>query len=210
MNKTITENNNDTIQIQRIEQLRYCHERLDELKSSVYQRTSIIMAILAFIVTAYSFIIIDVWNNGVLSSDSFSSTNQFIVVVSIVTVLFLAFLSSFLLTAFWGIKCLLPGKNIKTIAELAGQSKDPRVIKAFTAPIYVGNAPLEVLEKEAYDLDTLEKITNQILVEMHGISKITNQRYSYTRYSYIWLSVNIFSFALTVLFHFVLKLFWGI
>lgn len=35
----------------------YCHERIDELKSSIYQRASVIMVILAFVVSAYVYIL---------------------------------------------------------------------------------------------------------------------------------------------------------
>ncbi len=54
---------------QQIAYYRYCHERLDESRNSLYQRATSVMVILAFTVSAYAIVITDVFKEKPISDN---------------------------------------------------------------------------------------------------------------------------------------------
>jgi len=159
---------------QQISFLKYCHERIDEFKGSIYTRTTIIMAILAFLVSAYGLMVSDFlkgdppkqeWCYGVL------------------IVCFTVFLVSLSLTMIFGIKALFPVKDRET---LENGFNIPCKWRFASSKFVEGKGKREdfdAFRNAARELNTSEKVLEQIIYEMFTMSHQMNMRYDNMRRS---------------------------
>lgn len=201
---------------QRIEYLTYCHETIDRLKSSIYERASILVVVIAFIVPSCSTIIQDILE--CISSD----LKIWRLVVAIVSIFFLL---SFLLAAYWGIKCLIPIKSREFLLKLLNKSRnknksisieklqnaDPNIsiqefltnqnvvdnkkVRVFTTFDHIADLNEEEFEKMVTALDD-EKILEQLVSAIYNMSHISRKRYNDLLRAYKCLMISIIIFIL--------------
>lgn len=201
---------------QKIEYLTYCHETIDRLKSSIYERASILVVVIAFIVPSCSTIIQDIL-------ECISSTSKmWKMAVVIVSVSFLLF---FLLAAFWGIKCLIPIKSREFLLKLLNKSRnkdkgisieklqnvdpdlsiqefltsqnvvDKRKVRVFTTFDHIADLDEKEFNKMVTELDD-EKILEQLVSAIYNMSHISRKRYNDLLRAYKCLMISIIIFIL--------------
>ncbi|GBU21284.1 hypothetical protein R80B4_01173 [Fibrobacteres bacterium R8-0-B4] len=182
---------------QQIAFFRYCHERIDLFKNTIYHRTTIIMAILAFVVSAFAIVMSDFFKNNPSQSHWCFVA---LVVCSIV------FLLSFLTTIIWGIISLFP---VKDRGNLENSFNIPGKMRFASSKFVEGKGKREDFEalcNAAKALNTSESILEQIIYELFTMSHQMNLRYDNMRRSCLCLYVNIISFVVTILFYGILRL----
>ncbi len=215
----------DTIK-SKIEYLTYCHETINGLKSSIYERASILVLVIAFIVPSCSSIIQDILKY--ISPD----LKVWRVIVAIVSVMFLI---SFLLSAFWGIKCLIPIKsrdfllkllnksrnkgNCITIEQLQNANQDLSIheflsnqnvvdnkrVRVFTTFDHIADLNEEEFNSMVEELDN-EKILEQLVSAIYNISHISRKRYNDLLKAYKFLMISIIIFILLIVADIVIKI----
>ena len=179
---------------------KYCHERIDELKASLYQRASVIMVVLAFIVVSFMGIADNILDNYAQLS---ISERCIFLGLSIV------FWISFVVTAFFGIGCLIPASP-KTLEKIVNKKKDgarPKgKIHAYTSPKLILKFDYEDYKNAANQITTSEDVLEELVHGVYSLSTITDFRYDLLSVSYRFLLFNILSFVGMIAFLFVIKI----
>ena len=210
----------------KIEYLTYCHETIDRLKSSIYERASILVLVIAFIVPSCSSIIQDIFEN--LSP----VLRIWRIVAAIVSILFLI---SFLLSVFWGIKCLIPIKSRDFLLKLLNKSRnkskritieqlqnvnqdlsiheflsnqnivDNKRVRVFTTFDHIADLNEKEFNSMVLELDN-EKILEQLVSAMYNISNISKKIYNDLLNEYKYLIVSIIIYILLIVTDIVVKI----
>jgi hypothetical protein len=196
----------------KIKYLKYCHSNIQNLKSSIYQRASILMAAIAFIVTGFSYFILEVFKGELEIFKSVPCIEKIILILSIL------FLILFLCTAFLAIKCLFPFDYSKDITknnnikykELADMDQGLSIKDLlnrkmmFTTFEYICDLNELEFEKMAKELNK-EKILEQLISSTYYVADITKSRYEYLRKAYWVLFWKMIVFAIMIFICIILK-----
>lgn len=218
--------NDEKTMEQKIEYLTYCHETIDRLKSSIYERASILVVVIAFIVPSCSEIIQDILD--CIPHDSIGWR----IVIAIISIFFLL---TFLLAAFFGIKCLIPIKSREFLLKLLNKSRnkcedisieklqnvdpnlsieefllmqnvvDGKKVRVFTTFDHIADLNEKEFEKMATSLDD-EKILNQLISAIYNMSHISRKRYDDLLKAYKCLIVSIVVFITLILVDIIIKI----
>jgi len=198
---------NDTQKLQkteedkdRFEYLKYCYGKMDDLRTSIYQRASILVVVMSFIILAWNYIIDRMPN----------ISNEVIAWKIILGLACFTFLITFSFTAYYGLKCLMPIKRDKTeqfkntvkYAESLNTEKKDILMKdmlikdiIFTVFDYICNLKKHDFEKVVQELD-LKQINEQLISAIHGLSLVIEQRYNNFHTTCKLLLINIIIFVI--------------
>lgn len=121
------------------------------------------------------------------------------------------FLLSFIGTAFFGIVSLIPANiaKIESIflkkAKRVAKKRELGKIHAYTAPKFILEFDYEDYEKAASKINTPKSILEELIHGVYSLSTATDNRYDMLKYSYLFLLINIISFASTIVIYFFAK-----
>lgn len=204
---------------EKIQYLTYCHESIDRLKSSIYDRASILVAVLALIFPSCSETIKDIISK--------QNPNLFVLAVIGYLVSFL-FLVLFLFSSFLGVKCLIPIKSRAFLIRLLNKSRsgnknknltlalenadpqlsiqefiqeqnavDPKKVRVFTTFDHIYDLQESEFSKMILELDD-KKILGQLESAIYNLSHITKKRYEDLKRAYRCLLACLVLFAFLV------------
>ncbi|MCL2107962.1 MAG: hypothetical protein FWH20_01265 [Oscillospiraceae bacterium] len=198
VNKEISDDGYENIEHQ-IEFFKYCHERIDGLKMSVYHRASIIMVVLAFVVSAFITISINILNDYTALSN---------IEIAIFRAVSIVFLFSFFATTFFVVFCLIPVESkilAKWFQKKSGKERVGKV-HAYTAPKYILTFSYDDYEKAANKIITSKDVLEELVHGIYSLSTVTDFRYDLLKFSYVFLFINILSFINMISFLFSVKI----
>lgn len=220
MNKT-----DESIMEQKIGYLTYCHDTINRLKSSIYERASILVVVIAFIVPSCFTIIQDISKN--ISKNLFALK----LIVAGISIIFCIF---FLLAAYYGIKCLIPIKNREYLLKILNRSRnriynisinklqdvDPNMsiqkfltnqnvvdknkVRVFTTFDHITDLNEDEFEEMVASLDN-EKILEQLVSAIYNMSHIAKKRYTDLKLAYKFLLITVFIFIILIIISVVVK-----
>jgi len=177
------------------EYLKYCHGKIDEIKASIYQRASILVVVMSFILLAWLEVI----------KLSIADISQQAIILRIISgVLSAMFLTTFLLALINGIECLVPFKNKSALWSVLTSRKNTtdknnindidwkkRIV--FTTFTYICNLEEHEFARMVSELDS-GKVLEQLTVGIYDLSAITQKRYNdlFVACKYLWWSTVLF------------------
>ncbi|MDR2586156.1 MAG: hypothetical protein LBC84_08075 [Prevotellaceae bacterium] len=189
---------------EKIEYLQYCHKNIENQKNFIYTRASILIAVMAFVITGFLQII----------SENSISENSVISIITIVKPIITIeinwliglFLLSFLYTTFWAIKSLFP-LEINPLRKFLNRKKSDGITSTklenenemvFTTFVYIANSARSKFTDMVNELDD-RKILDQLIRSTYNVSDITKQRYGYLKKACIGLCSSIIILVIAIL-----------
>jgi hypothetical protein len=183
------------------EYLKYCHGKIDEIKASIYQRASILVVVMSFIILA--------WVEVVMGS--LTNISHAIIIWKIILVLLCgAFLATFLLALRKGIGCLVPFENKSSLQKTLTSSKnntggtddsdtDGKNVIVFTTFLYICDLKKHNFDRMVRELDS-DNVTEQWISGIYDLSSITKRRYHDLFVACKYLQWNVIIFIIMFVF----------
>lgn len=203
----------------KIDYITYCHSKIEDLKSSIYQRASILVVVVAFIVPSCASVVLNIFQNNLPDEIYWR------IILIALSVMFLA---SFTYTSFCGIKCMIPLKSrdflVKILnknrsssenisfSELSNMDQDLSIKEFLQKKNIVSDDKMRVFTTFEHICDMnepdftnkvdaldAEKILEQLVSAIYNLSHITKLRYKDLFNAYKSLLMNILIFVIIML-----------
>ncbi len=213
------QNENSVISKEKIEYLTYCHQTINGLKSSIYDRASILIVAIAFVVPCGATTMTSLFStpikNVYLRWFSYFSSAVFII--------------SFLLAIGTSVRCLIPIRSREFLKQLLNIQRNTKKMSSMKKELVNANPDMSIREflaennqveevnfrtfttfdhiydlsetefiKMADNLDTYE-IYKQLLSGLYNMSHISRMRYSRLLRAFYYLLVNILFLVLLII-----------